>query len=304
MFVLPSFVKARVGRGLYRAVMGSRRLVGSTETEVVCTREGIHWHLNLNEALELGIYVFGAFEPDVRRAADRILTPGMIALDVGANVGSHALYMGRLVGANGRVYAFEPTRYAVDKLTRNIELNRWARGVVVPVWAFVGDAATVAPKAVYSSWDLDHLELGHPDHGGHYKSAEGAAVVTIDSFVREHRLPRVDLIKIDVDGYDTSVVRGAAETLERFRPHVLLELCQYVLEECGTSVRELIGTLGEHGYTFRTMRLGALPTDLDEIARGVPKRGIMNVVGVPPAGPPASARPEVAAASGRPRTDR
>lgn len=291
MFVLPSKVKARVGRALYLTVMGARRLVGSTDSEVVCTRTGIHWHLDLNEALELGIYALGAFEPTVRRACDLVLREGMIALDVGANVGSHGLYMGKLVGSTGKVYAFEPTTYAFEKLCRNVDLNRWAKGVVVPVHAFVGDQATVAPREIYSSWDLSQLEAGHPDHGGQFKSAEGADTVTIDDFVRKAGLSRVDLLKIDVDGFETAVIRGASQTLRTLRPKIILEVCEYTLRPAGSSAVELLRALADLGYGFRTLRMGALPSSPEALAREIPSDGIVNVLAVPEDVPRAEASP-------------
>jgi FkbM family methyltransferase len=286
LVVLPSFVKARIGRGLYRVVMGARAVVGDREPEVLCTRSGIHWQLDLREAVELAIYVFGAFEPELRRLLERVLGPGMVAIDIGANVGSHALYMGRLVGPAGRVYALEPTEYAFQKLVRNLELNPWTDGVLHAKQAFVGDHETPAPEAVYSSWDLERLARGHKDHGGHLKSAAGAESITIDAFVRQQGIERVDVIKIDVDGFEMRVVRGALDTLERLRPHLVLELCEYTLAETGSSVRELTGALSALGYTFRTTRMRDLPSDPEAMARFVPRRGIVNVLAVPPCGAP------------------
>jgi FkbM family methyltransferase len=290
MFVLPSYVKARIGRGLYRTVVGARRVLGSDETDVVCTRDGIHWELDLKEALELGIYVFGAFEPIVRRTCDRLLAPGMIAIDVGANVGSHALYMGKLLRPSGRVYAFEPTRFAFDKLTRNVELNRWAKDVVVPIQAFVGDDSRELPDAIYASWDLEHLEEGHRDHAGHLKSAAGATLLTIDDFVAQMRLPRLDVIKIDVDGYEMTVIAGATDTLRRLRPTIILELCHYTQIEAGSSVLELLRALADLGYGFDSMRGAQLSDDVVAVAGLVPKRGILNVVAVPRGAPVADHR--------------
>ncbi len=257
-------------------------MVGSTDTQVLVTRDGLHWGVDLDEAVDLSIYLFGGFEPDVRRALTTLLAPGMITLDIGANVGSHALHMARLVRPGGRVYAFEPTIYAMSKLRRNVELNPWASDIVVPIHAFVGDAQTTPPAAVYSSWDLEHLELGHRDHGGQLKSAAGAEAITIDAFVQRMALDRLDLIKIDVDGYETNVVRGAVDTLRRLRPYILLELCEYTLAEGGSSVRELTGALAELGYSFQSTRMRGLPGDPASLAKRVPHRGIMNVVGVPP----------------------
>jgi FkbM family methyltransferase len=133
---------------------------------------------------------------------------GTIALDVGANVGAYAVLLGQWVGASGRVYAFEPSPVAFRGLVRHIALNA-QDGVVTPVAAAVADRDGTG-------------ELIVADTAGESRLADGVergrtmsvSTVTIDSFcAREGLLP--SFIKIDVEGAELAVLRGARETIRR-----------------------------------------------------------------------------------------
>ena len=92
-----------------------RRLVGGGP-ELVTSRQGLTWQLDLREGIDLSIYLLGRFEPSTVRCYTRLVNPGDVVLDVGANIGAHTLPLARLVGEAGRVIAFELTRYAFLKL--------------------------------------------------------------------------------------------------------------------------------------------------------------------------------------------
>ena len=134
--------------------------------------------------------------------------PGMVALDVGANVGAYAVLLGQWVGASGQVYAFEPSQRAFDGLVRHVALNAQA-GIVRPVPAAVSDRDGTAALIVAGT-------AGESRLAGTAESATVIRVptVTIDSFcAREGVQP--SFIKIDVEGAELAVLRGARETIRR-----------------------------------------------------------------------------------------
>jgi FkbM family methyltransferase len=75
-------------------------------------------------------------------------------------------------------------------------------------------------------------------------------LVRLDDYLREHPLPRIDAIKIDVEGAEVRVLRGAREMIERFRPLIIFEVCPAWLEKLGTSPGELFGELTGHSYAI------------------------------------------------------
>ena len=114
----------------------------------------------------------------------------------------------------------------------------------------------VPPASFYASWRLDRPGE-HPKHFGSRAPAPRAAAWTLDEYASAAGLPRVDVIKLDVDGYECKVLRGADSLLERQRPAIVAEVCPYALEEHGDSAAEMLGLLLKHGYSFydeRTLR--------------------------------------------------
>ena len=86
-------------------------------------RRKINWCLDLNEVIDLVIYLIGNFEPKTIRQYQQTLKSGAIVFDIGANIGSHTLPLAKIVQPNGMVFAFEPALYAVTKLRNNVEIN-------------------------------------------------------------------------------------------------------------------------------------------------------------------------------------
>lgn len=107
---------------IYHAVHAGRALLGRTDQEIV-VRDNITYDLNLSEGIDFGIYLANFYERQTRSALSRLVSPGSLVLDIGANIGAHTLHLAQLVGPLGRVLAFEPTEFAFRKLRRNLDLN-------------------------------------------------------------------------------------------------------------------------------------------------------------------------------------
>jgi FkbM family methyltransferase len=244
---------ARAARGI---VSAGRRVCGATDRAEV-TRGGIRWDLDLGEGIDFAIYLMGGFELRTLRLYRSLVQPGWVVLDVGANIGAHTLPLAELVGPTGRVVAFEPTRFAFDKLSRNLLLNAGLATRVAPLqMALLGSAEERVPDTIYSSWPLEgggssaaQGEL-HEVHGGRLCSTEGARAAMLDEVVASLGLGRWDFMKLDVDGHEPAVIRGAARSLARFRPTILMEWAPSCFEGMDDAVEEALGVLRGCGYTF------------------------------------------------------
>jgi hypothetical protein len=115
-------------------------------------------------------------------------------------------------------------------------------------------------------------------------TTDGASAATLDDAVRALGLQAVDFIKIDVDGHELPVLRGGAETIDRFCPAILIELTPYVHEEEGYSFDELITFFAERGYRFVDADSGKdIPVDATRLRTIIPDGGCINVLASPAA---------------------
>lgn len=231
---------------------------------VRCRRGGIDWDLDLNEGIDLSIYLLGAFEPRVLRAYTPLVFPGSTVLDIGANIGAHTLHFARLAGPTGRVFAIEPTDYAIGKLRKNIALNPSLAGRITPHQCFFSaDDSTPSPAAVPSSWPVDTHASSRDGAVGCFQSATAAIAMTADRFCADEGIKRIDFIKIDVDGNEHSVIQGFRRSLERFRPNILIEFAPYHYEGGnGAEFDKLVNFLANLGYDFTDASTGRpIPSD-------------------------------------------
>lgn len=164
-----------------------------------------------------------------------LLGPGMVLYDIGACVGFYTLLGATLTGASGRVVAFEPLPRNLEYLRRHLELNALTQVRVVP--AAVADYAGSA----FISSDASPFQNALRSDGTGLR----VDAVSIDDVARTERPP--DLMKIDVEGAEASVLEGANETLERSRPHVLLSI------HTEEARRRSLAILRQHGYTCAPM---------------------------------------------------
>jgi FkbM family methyltransferase len=236
--------------------------------------------LDLREGIDLAIYLFGYFEYETVHAYRRILKPGDTVLDIGANIGAHTLHMARCVSPAGRVIAFEPTAYAYNKLRQNISLNPSLANLIQDeqIMLVGSDNAQVKPQ-LYSSWQIhDAAASNHPKHGGRLMDTTGAHNEALDSYITEHKIGAVSLIKIDVDGHECQVLRGARNLLWRDKPILLMEIMPYGLDETGDSLHELLAILSTHGYKLYGLdRRTPLPLD-SSLQNKIPSAGGINVI--------------------------
>ncbi|KZD07958.1 FkbM family methyltransferase [Oceanibaculum pacificum] len=216
-------------------------------------------------------------EPELRHL-DRLVRPGSVFIDIGANIGLFTLKAARLTGPRGTVIAVEPGTEAADRLTANVGLNDYAQVRIVREALSDSNGEAV----------LHHVPLGNDPQAysliGSAMATEGETVKTetLDSLVERLGLTAVDCIKMDVEGAEPMVIAGAAGTLERFHPMVIFEI-NTTLVKTGT---EGAGpndaawrALQAHGYGFRRFRDGRLV----EVAEVGSEFG--NLVAVHPNGP-------------------
>jgi len=248
--------KIELARLAYKTVHLGRALANKTDKCIV-TRGGIKYDLDLAQGIDFAIYLGNIFERSTRRALSELVEPSATVLDIGANVGAHTLHLAQCVGPQGNVLAFEPTDFAFRKLTRNLDLNPQIKSRVKPYNCFLAanDQAEV-PTAIYSSWPLTETaqnaagEDFHAKHLGQAMPTTTARAQSIDSILVGCGNPRVQLVKLDVDGFECNILRGAEMLLRESHPVFVMELAPYVLEERGATLAQLLDVFASNGYRF------------------------------------------------------
>lgn len=196
----------------------------------------------------LCLYVCGSFEPNEFNFLDRMLKPGMVLVDVGANDGYYTLFAARRVGPAGRVVSVEPSSRERGHLERNLARNDLGNVAVVP--SALGAAAGVADLRLAHGVHTGHNTLGSFAHDDVVPaSVERVPLETLDTVVARLGLPRIDVIKIDVEGGETNVIAGARGVLTSMRPLLMMEVSDSALRAQGSSEASLLDMLRrEFGY--------------------------------------------------------
>ncbi len=273
--------KLALAKAAYRLLAHARSLAGLRDHTLV-TRRGIRWALDLNEGIDLTIYLLGIFEPLTVRAYKSLVRDGDTVLDVGANIGAHVLPLAKLVGPTGKVIAFEPTEYAFKKLETNVGLNPdlFPRMVAERLMLVDGPNGRFF-RGLYSSWPLSNSNGLHPVHGGRLLDTTGARALSLDEYVEQAGLKTVSFVKIDVDGHECGVLRGGRKTFSRHRPWAIIEIAPYLLSEGFGSLEELLEFFRSLGYDL--LRLSGRPfsTDPAAVRFMVPIGASINVIARP-----------------------
>jgi FkbM family methyltransferase len=187
------------------------------------------------------IYTFRElYEPELIHLG-KLLSPGKVFIDVGANFGIYTLVASKLVGAAGKVIALEPTAQSFAILRQNIALNHCAN-----VRPFQTALTQTSGKAwLYHGWDPVGNSLGMDPLCG--DEGEEVQTESLDHLLEENGIAHVDVIKIDVEGAEELVLRGATRTLTTNRPVVIFEYnpgCSARLSLAPHGARDYLESLG------------------------------------------------------------
>ena len=207
--------------------------------------------------VERSLFFFGSYEPEIARLIKRYLPPGGVGLDAGANVGLLTLVMSKCAGERGRVISIEPHPEMFRKLQDHLEMNGLAN--VVPLHCALGDSAgratLLAPAAGAPNSGSSTLRLGR------WKDLPlplEVEVKTLDDVIRIEKLNRLDLVKIDTEGYEMPVLRGGSSSLQRFRPIVIFEYTVGNWESIGASPEAFQDWFLKLGYRLFVIKRAAL----------------------------------------------
>ena len=213
---------------------------------------GVTMWLDPYDFVSLNILATGEWEPETWHALQPHIPAGGTFIDVGAHIGWYSLKAAKAVGPKGRVIAVEPNHETLLKLRDNIQASGAGAVVVVaPVACSDSETTLTFYAALRSNTGQSSLSLANASVQGRVAASYPVRARRLDDIVREAGVTRVDALKIDAEGAEFLVLKGAVETLGRYRPVVSVELIDAQLQSMGSSVRELMAFMQSHGYVAK-----------------------------------------------------
>jgi len=242
-------------RDYYRLLLWRWMLRQSKQEPLLKEVHGVKLYLNPDDhgiSMELG--VDGTHEPILTDLLRSLISEGMTVVDIGGNIGYFPLIESRLVGPTGKVIVFEPSPVSFSFLQRNIEANK-AFNIVARNLA-IGNHKGSATLYTFERANWNSLVLQNRE----CKSAIKVELVTLDELLGSE--PRVDVIRMDVEGYECKIIHGMRNILKRHKPLLVLELHANLVSL--EDIAEFLNSLQDTGYAIKW----AFPRIKDEVFIG------------------------------------
>jgi FkbM family methyltransferase len=225
-----------------------KRLLGWRRQEVAVP-EGRFW---VDLASNFGFRVTSpeGYEPQTKQLLLSFLSPGMVFVDLGANEGFFSVVAARQVGPGGRVFAIEPQARLGSVVRRNLELNAVTNTTLVAV--AVSDAESVADFNLAPDTNSGSSGLSRATR--YANPTQPVRTTTLAGFLAEQGLSVVDVMKIDIEGFEYEAVLGSPEVFRTHRVRrLLIEIHGSLLAARGRRPESIAELLLSHGYERRAL---------------------------------------------------
>ena len=245
------WLKCKSGLGDSSAVIVAIRPYFDRLLNVIRRRRGLERSMAGQEPIRIrpvSRYYRDDFEAGLFRFIGKVIQPGDVVLEIGANIGIFTALLGRWVGPHGHVYAFEPAPETRSRLLDHMTLNHVEDRVTVIAEA-VSDVSGRAPFQVIGTSGQNAL-APRRNGAGAAQTVE-VSVTTIDAFCAQRGVVPA-IIKIDIEGYEIHALRGARHVLATYSPIVIVELHVGNWRHVGVCSQDLDDLLLELRATYRT----------------------------------------------------
>lgn len=248
----------------------------------IINRDGVKYEVDLSEGIELSLFLFRRFQSHITQNSILKIEKNYTIIDIGANVGLMTLQFAKLA-SEGKVYSFEPTHYALERLKINLSLNPEISNHVTVINSFVSEKSEDTPDIVaYSSWKVNGETMAdnHPVHLGTPKSTKGVGAVCLNDFAEKEGLDKIDFIKIDTDGHEYAVFKGADKAIARFRPKIIFEIGLFLMHEKKINFDFYYNYFKALNYKLIDAMTNK-EVDLTNYKKYIPKNGSTDLIAVP-----------------------
>ena len=255
----PRPLRRQIERVAWRSLASSGRLPGL----LAHFPDGRTFRIDAGDVMYAQVFVFGAYEPAETAIVERLLRRGDFAVDIGANHGWFSLLMASTVGAAGAVWAVEPAGPTLERLRANVALN-----VNLPIEVkgiALGDHDGAVELHMFAG--LPHGHASTSPLGRHDSVSQSVPQLTLDHLL-DRPPARPALVKLDVEGAELSVLRGAPELLRSELPPIwMMEVNHETSSAFGYSPTDLLAPLNARGdYSVFRAAADGLHPERDAVA--------------------------------------
>ena len=244
---LPVSMRKRLVK-LYKYTPSSHKIVNKNI-------DGINFELDLSRLVHAQMYHYGFWEEHTTNIIKDKIKKGMVALDIGASSGVHAL---RMASLGAMTYAFEPSNWMYQNLVHNISLNKFDN---------------IKPEKIALSNFIGKGKIESTEHGklrGRITEPEiDIKYDTVDNYYKRNKIKRLDFIKIDTDGFEVKIIEGGIKTIKKYYPWMVIEFRPSLFDG-------LIDILKDLGYKFYKIESGEEYKTIGEIR--IDTKGVKNVL--------------------------
>lgn len=220
---------------------------------VTVTIHGYSFNIQIdpsNGFIDEQIFVSGSYEADILAVIKEHLPVGGTYIDIGANIGQHALFAAAVVGQKGSIHAFEPIKKLAEQIRFSVQANHFSDRFKIHNLA-CGAIATTA-----------HIDINTQNIGGSKidtsREHSGAMIYVAPADTILKDVPKIDLIKIDTEGFELEVLEGLEETLAKHTPTLIIEYSPSLWkpEERAQNSARFFALLRTHGYRIYDLEHG------------------------------------------------
>jgi FkbM family methyltransferase len=239
-----------ISKGKYRLYETALSLCKDRPHSIeVSVKDGRRLWVNLTTGMHDQVFFLGEFEKTVTRIAASLIKTGDVCLDVGANFGWYTTLFAARTGETGAVHSFEPVPATFRELERNYELMGSPANVSINNVA-LGDKPGTVVLNLFEGLPTGHASLS--SQGRADASTFDCPMITLDSYLDDRGIDRVDLIKVDIEGAEMMFLNGAKKLFDQDVPPIfLMEMALQQTCNFGYLPNDLVEFIGARGdYAF------------------------------------------------------
>ncbi len=259
IFRYRKFLKKFVPKNVTKLILAKWRVffVEESSQEILVNNfDGdLNFYCDISEHIGSQIYWQGFYSVKELLILEKILKPKMFFVDIGANQGEFTVFAAKRL-TEGKVISFEPVSTVFEKLEKNVDANNFKDRVDL-IRKGLSDKNTTAE--IYTepgkSEDGTVNQGLYTIHRTDTRSMiqETIELIRFDDFVDSYSLSCLDVMKIDIEGSELAVLRGAKQALEKFKPIILIEVNKLTSEAAGYQATEILDYLTSLGYYFKVI---------------------------------------------------